>query len=440
MLVTSGEHYGAVINREFDYVAYLDELARHRLNLTRIWVGPYREVRGDFSIANNSLAPHPAAFIAPWPRGATPGAADGATRFDLSRWNPEYFARLRTFIKAAEKRRIVVEVSLFCPYYEDSMWKVSPFNATNNVNGVGDVPRTEVLTLKHSDLVAVQDAMVRRIVVELQRFDNIYYEICNEPYFGGVTLEWQWHVAGVIAEAEQSLPARHLISQNVANGSVKIDGPDPRISILNFHYSRPPESVDMNYSLDRAIGNNETGFDGSADSTYRIQGWEFLMAGGALYNSLDYSFTVGHERGDYSPDAKTPGGGTTALREQLRFLREFFDHIPFIDMSPSNEVIQRGIPEGASARVLARLGKEYAIYLCHTRLTNDPGTHFTVDGKKRRVSLAVDLPPGSFESTWLNTKTGSKDNRVRFSHPGGTRMVESPLYSEDVALRIRSTR
>jgi hypothetical protein len=38
----------------------------------------------------------------------------------------------------------------------------------------------------------------------------------------------------------------------------------------------------MNYGLNRAIGLNETGFDGPADAAYRIQGWDFLTAGGAL--------------------------------------------------------------------------------------------------------------------------------------------------------------
>jgi hypothetical protein len=56
---------------------------------------------------------------------------------------------------------------------------------------------------------------------------------------------------------------------------------------------------------------------GNADAIYRIQGWDFLMAGGALYNNLDYSFTIGHEQGDFKPDAKTPGGGSAMLREQL---------------------------------------------------------------------------------------------------------------------------
>ena len=65
--------------------------------------------------------------------------------------------------------------------------------------------RTDVYTLKHKDLLDVQDAMVRKIVETLKDFDNLYYEICNEPYFGGVTLEWQYRIAQTIVEAEKQL-------------------------------------------------------------------------------------------------------------------------------------------------------------------------------------------------------------------------------------------
>jgi len=39
VLVTSGEHYGAVLNRDFDYRPYLDELKARTFNLTRTFSG-----------------------------------------------------------------------------------------------------------------------------------------------------------------------------------------------------------------------------------------------------------------------------------------------------------------------------------------------------------------------------------------------------------------
>ena len=194
VLVTSGEHYGAVLNRDFDYARYLDTLRADHLNLTRTFSGSYREVAGNFAIASNTLAPAAGKFLAPWLQ------RDG--KFDLTQWDDAYFARLKDFVAYAGRSGVIVEFVLFCPLYEDSMWSVSPMNVRNNVNGIGDVARTDVLALKDARLTEVQDNMVRKIVSELRDFDNLYYEICNEPYFQGVTLAWQEHISKVIAETE----------------------------------------------------------------------------------------------------------------------------------------------------------------------------------------------------------------------------------------------
>src|SRR5689334_126061 len=54
VLVTSAEHYGAVINLDFDYVPYLDELKSKGLNLTRLWSGVYMEDAASFGIKKNT--------------------------------------------------------------------------------------------------------------------------------------------------------------------------------------------------------------------------------------------------------------------------------------------------------------------------------------------------------------------------------------------------
>src|SRR4051794_27408583 len=68
VLVTSAEHYGAVLNLDFDYVKYLDTLAADGMNLTRTFSGSYAEPAGAFGIAENTLAPKPGRLIAPWVR------------------------------------------------------------------------------------------------------------------------------------------------------------------------------------------------------------------------------------------------------------------------------------------------------------------------------------------------------------------------------------
>jgi hypothetical protein len=438
VLVTSGEHYGAVLNLDFDYKRYLRTLAADRLNLTRTFTGAYREGPESFGISGNTLAPAHSRFIAPWPRTDTPGALDGLTKFDLTRWNETYFARLKDFMKEAAARGIVVELALFCPFYRDEMWNLSPLHAGNNINGIGNYKREQVFTLKDPEMQRVQDALVKKVVAELREFDNLMYEISNEPYAHNlITADWERHIAGVIAEAEAGFPARqrHLITQNISNGSKKVPDPNPQVSVFNFHYSRPPQSVVLNRDLSRPIGCNETGFDGQADATYRVQAWEFILAGGALFNNLDYSFSPGREDGTYAYPAKQPGGGSVTLRKQLRVLRDFMESIDFIRMTPISGFVQSGLAEGASAWVLGIPGKAYALHLHHGAPRKEEPKYF-VDATPRTARLTVDLPAGAYALEWVDAKTGKVVKKERFSHKGGAREITSPQYAEDIALRI----
>ncbi len=223
VLITSGEHYGAVLNRDFDYVKYLDTLAKDKLNLTRTFSGgAYVEPQGAFNIARNTLAPAAGRLIAPWARSDQPGYAGGGNKFDLSRWDDAYFARLRDFVRQASERGIVVEMNLFCPMYEEKQWQLSPFNAINNVNNVGHVDRLDIYTLgKHGGLLEIEERMTRKIVAELAEFDNVYYEVTNEPYIRGVPKDWENHMVDVISEAQQDHANQKLISLNIANNSAK---------------------------------------------------------------------------------------------------------------------------------------------------------------------------------------------------------------------------
>lgn len=419
VLITSGEHYGAVLNSDFDYVRYLKTLQAEGMMLTRTFTGAYCEPPGAFNIVNNTLAPAKERLICPWARSDTPGYANGGNKFDLTRWDERYFQRLRDFVATAARHDVIVELVLFCPFYKDDMWHLSPMNARNNVNGIGDVGREEVYTLRNAALQGVQDAMVRKIVTELKDFDNLYYEICNEPYFGGVTLDWQAHIAGVIVETEKALGVRHLIAQNIANKTQTITNPDPRVSIFNFHYAKPPTAVTDNYGLNRVIGDDETGFAGSADEPYRIEAWNFILAGGGIFNHLDYSFQVGHEDGRGT--IKAPGGGGPTFREQMRILKRFIHGFNFVAMRPDRSVVVGGLPEKASAYALARTGRAYAIY---------------ASGCDGPVDLVVSLPPGSWRAVWVDTKSG-QTTAERFTHDGGGKTLRSPTFKTDIALQIR---
>ena len=83
VLVSSAEHYGAVINLDFDFIKYLDSLAKDNLNLTRLWVGGNIEDGKSFGISQNTLAPQGDRFLAPWARSTTAGPKGYVKKFDL---------------------------------------------------------------------------------------------------------------------------------------------------------------------------------------------------------------------------------------------------------------------------------------------------------------------------------------------------------------------
>lgn len=450
VLVTSGEHYGAVLNLDFDYVKYLDALKAHGFNYTRTFSGVYREIPGSFAIRRNTLAPAPLRYLAPWARSTQDGYNQGGARFDLTRWDDAYFTRLKDFVTQAGRRGIVVEFTLFCPFYEqkksgdiDLLWKASPMHAANNVNGIGTCQREQVYTLQNGNLLAVQDAVTRKLVETLNPFDNVLFEICNEPYFGGVTLEWQAHIAGVITQTERQLPNRHLISQNIANSYQKIENPNPQVSIFNFHYANP-RTVTENLGLGRALADDETGFRGSDAETYRVEGWQFLMAGGGLYDNLDYGYTTLSPEGRDQANS-APGSTTLDIRAQLAILHGFFDTLDFIHMQPATGTGQVTPPAGVAVHALRRGDQAVAAYfVLKSHVSAKSITPTSVSAKdKTSVNTApttgeatLDLAAGDWKAEWISPLTGKTINEEQFKHTGGSRTLRLPSLAPDLALRL----
>jgi hypothetical protein len=409
LLVSSAEHYGAVINGNFIYDLYLDTLAAAGLNHTRIWTGPYIEDASSFGIVDNTLAPDVAHFIAPWLRTSTPGALDGGNKFDLNSTNPAFFSRLQDFVQKASDRGIIVEISLFCRYYDNTVWERSPFHPSNNINRLSGINRTNALMIADPQTTAFQKAYVEKIVQALKGFDNIYYELVNEAD-SGASDDFQRAVISWIQGIEGP---KHLLAQS--NSDTNPMAVSSAVKILSKHYASASD-INALYNSGNVASENETDAHGSS-SDRRHEAWRNVMSGAALYSHLDLTYrTGGSEAGS---DISGLSGGPT-LRSQLHILRSYVESFDFPSMSPSSVVT--GISSPLAAYALGQDGVGYIIYI-------DGGSSANID---------LNLPSGSYTADWLNNKTGNIDKSESFSHSGGVRSLASPGYNGDIVLGIRS--
>jgi hypothetical protein len=425
------------------------------MNYTRIFAGSYVEPQGAFGIQRNTLAPAPGRFGAPWARSDQPGYAGGGNKFDLDRFSPDYLARLKDFIREAGQRGVVVELTLFCATYNEKQWSLHPLNPSNNVQSLA-VPQWRSLNTlpprnspedarAASPVFAVQESLTRWLVRELNGFDNLFYEIQNEPWAdnhvpgevinpylldrqawpnaveipAAETVAWQRAIARVITDEESRLPNRHLIAQNVANFRLALNDGDlvPEASIVNFHYAYP-EAAEWNRGLNRVIGCDETGFAGKDDAHYRRQAWRFMFSGGALFNNLDYSFTVGHEDGGDAAN-QAPGGGSPALRRQLKVLSDFLHGFDLARLYPDPLLVVRA--PGVVTHVLSQPGKAHAIY---------------VQGRGP-TTLVLNLAAGSWTAEWVSVEDGRVLQRETVAtQVGEACALASPDFADAAAVRI----
>ena len=442
ILLSSGEHYGSVMNTAFNYEKYLNTLKTEGFNYTRIFVGPYSEIGGNnFGISHNTMNPDPQNWLVPWNK------EPASQKYDLAKWNAPFFDRLKAFVTKASQNGIVVEVTLFTSYYTNHQWSNSPFNPKNNIQGFDSISFKQVNTNNNGKLMDFQEKYVRKVVQELNGFGNVFFEIQNEPWAdngkmaekiletdtishpspwqrivetaNSSSLDWQNRIAQIIADEETQLPNKHLIAQNISNFRNKLENTDSNISIFNFHYAYP-EAASQNLGLKKAIGLDETGFMPHADFYYRSQAWRFILAGGAIYNNLDYSYTVGSEGGTFAIDDGTPGWGGVDYRKQLQILKNFIGVFDFWKMKPDNSILKLIKGNLSAFQVLAERGKQYAIYL-----ENPNG-----------ASVQLGIPDGDYQMEWLNPISGTTESAKKVTAIEGKIKLSCPDLGEDVVLKL----
>ena len=127
-------------------------------------------------------------------------------KYDLDKWNDEYWKRFENFLRLTQERDIIVQIEVWATfdYYRD-IWDVNPFNPKNNVNytakqtGLPEKVGTHPTRTDNNFFWSVPAERNRKIVLKYQQrfvdkllsysvsFGNVLYCMDNET---SVTPEW----------------------------------------------------------------------------------------------------------------------------------------------------------------------------------------------------------------------------------------------------------
>ena len=437
VLITTDEHYGAVINLDFDYVPFLDRLREYGMNLTRIHPGAYVEIKDQYA-PGNPLGPSPDRYILPWKRSTELGANPnlGHYKYDLSSWDDAYFNRLRDYVREASARDIIVEVVFFNGMYDDR-WKAQPLYHANNIQGVGTLEFKQFTTADDKALVDVQRRYVQKVAAALYDFDNVIYDISDEPEMQGQQ-SWAWNSAmldGLISVDHN----RHIYGETAHSASPDFTK-DSRISWLPTEYISPMEkTLDDNYSDNKPIIDVETAYyprwygSHPVEET-RAEGWYGMLGGlaGLIHLNADFSTT------------NPSGQGSSTQKEilpQKRVLKDFMLSLDFVRMTKYTE-FRVANPE-ALARAIGESSRQYALYLFHgSRKWEEwpqgpTASRFNVNTNWFTDRVVLKVPPGAYRVEWVNPSSGAVIASTSLESKGGDTEIETPRYFVDIALRMK---
>lgn len=355
----------------FDYNGYLNFLQAHHHNFFRLfrWETPKwtdAQPRGVIKYCR----PHP------WLRTGPGAAKDGQPKFDLTKFDPAYFDRLRARVAAARDRGIYVSIMLFEGWeaqFTDA-WVCHPFNLDNNVNGIdGDALGYYTLqnTAMGRKVRALQEAYVRKVIDTAGGLDNVLYEICNES--GPFSTAWQYHLIQFVKRYEAGKPKQHPVGMTVEYA----DGNNRAV------FNSPADWVSPNY--------------GGADENYRDNP-SGAYRGKVIVNDTDH--LGGHTGGDavwvwksfcrglnvlFMEELTPSPAWQDSARDGMKQTRDYAAKIDLAAMTPAGELAETGY-------CLAARGREYLVFQ---------------PGNKGEFWINLGDAPGTFAVEWLNVSTGT---------------------------------
>ena len=387
------------VTQSFDYPAYLDRLTVLHHNFIRLWVT--ESIHSDGGWLMNP--PPNEKDIAPLPYLRTgPGRAlDGGPRLDLSRFNPDYFDRLRARVTHAGQRGLYVSVMFFQGFsvVTPGAWKAHPLNGENNVNGIdgdanGDGLGLEVHRAPGPQVLQVQEAYVRKVLETLHDLDNVLYEVVNEATPESVG--WQYHFIRFVKryERERGFMA-HPVGMTFFQLGEFGGGENRTLFESEADWISPGGYTKYGRNPPPTDGRHVQVLD--TDHIHGIGGdqeyvWESFMRG---YNPIYMDpFEAVHELTIGEPVLNEPQH--ERARVAMGQTRRWADRLNMKRVTPQGELASTGY-------CLADRGHEYLIYIPAAGVKAESGA-----GKPTRpVTVNLTGASGAFTAEWTDLETGT---------------------------------
>jgi hypothetical protein len=394
----------------FDWDAYLEFLGRHHHNFIRLWA--WDSTTWD-TRANERLGKDFIHVVSPlpWARSGPGNALDGKPKFDLTRFNPDYFQRLRSRVESAGSNGIYVGVMIFegwglyhgnrRPGTEDGWaWRTHPFNPENNINSLkvtgADALTGRVHTLRNPEVTRLQAAYIRHVVDTLNDLENVLYEVINE----GGEKEWNWWVIQTIHESELTRPMQHPVG-NTGHGTERLPSmlasPAEWVSPgrADGFAENPPAWNENKVSL--LDTDHVWGVGGTADWVWKA----FLRGHNPLFMDPYDGSVLGEDQ------------GWESMRAALGHARRIAEQVNLAAMTPRNEL-------SSTEYCLANPGREYLVY------RPSGGEEFSVH-----------LMPGTYEFKWFNPSDGTAAGSGNVEGKGDSVKFKSP-FDGDAVLHVKT--
>jgi len=387
----AGDSTGAFSSYEFDYATCFDTLKANGLNFCRTWVCKGRECSPDGKVT----------FYLAYQRPGPGIAKDGKPKCDLTKFNPAFFERLKAVCQAAKDRGIYLHLILLDAWNikNKAPFGVNVYNLENNINGVdADVNKDgdakdpgEFCSLTNTGVLNVQKAFIKKVIDEVNHFDNIIFEIANENYY---SKEWELYLCDYVKLCEKGKPVKHMVMPKDLPHHDYAD-------IKTWNLPKLHAELLKARNLKQPLIWCTDGIGEPDDSTVRKAVWTVFTSGG----HADYLDSSLSELG------KNPT--RPEMRAQYGYVAAFVKKLRFWEMTPDDGLVKSG-----SAYAIASKNELVA---------------FLPSGGE--VTLDLTKMNGKLSARWFDPRTG-KYNKESQINGGGLSKFKAPDET-DWALLVR---